>query len=89
MASERSSVCAPTYSVPWLTYEVVGKIVAEIREIERLFDAKLLQPDVAKVILDQARDLLILRNLQALGQGSSLRETNLKLEARTAALQDA
>ncbi len=40
------------------------------------------------MILDQARDLLILRNLQALGQVSSLRATNLKLEARTAALQD-
>jgi diguanylate cyclase (GGDEF)-like protein len=69
--------------------EVMGKIVAEVPEIERLFDTKLLQPDAANVILDQARDLLILRNLQALGQVSSLRETNLKLEARTAVLQDA
>ena len=69
--------------------EVMGKIVAEIPEIERLFDTKLLQPDAASVILDQARDLLILRNLQALGQVSGLRETNLKLEARTEALQDA
>jgi len=49
----------------------------------------LLRPDAASVILDQARDLLILRNLQTLGQVGSLRETNLKLEARTEALQDA
>jgi diguanylate cyclase (GGDEF)-like protein len=69
--------------------EVMGKIVAEIPEIERLFDTKLLRPDAASVILDQARDLLILRNLQALGPGSSLRETNLKLEAHTEALPDA
>jgi diguanylate cyclase (GGDEF)-like protein len=82
-ASEWLGIDAPAVA------EVVGKIVAEIPEIERLFDAKLLQPDAAKVILDQARDLLILRNLQALGQVSSLRETNVKLEARTEALPDA
>jgi diguanylate cyclase (GGDEF)-like protein len=82
-ASEWLGIDAPAVA------EVMGKIVAEIPEIERLFDTKLLQPDAASVILDQARDLLILRNLQALGQVSSLRETNLKLEARTAALQDA
>jgi len=57
-------------------------------EIERLFDTILLQPDAASAILDQARDLLILHNLQALGQVSCLRETNLKLGARTEALQD-
>jgi diguanylate cyclase (GGDEF)-like protein len=68
--------------------EVMSKIVAEIPEIERLFDTKLLRPDAANLILAQARDLLILRNLQTLGQVSSL-GTNLKLEARTAALQDA
>jgi diguanylate cyclase (GGDEF)-like protein len=67
----------------------MAKIVAEIPEIERLFDTKLLRPDAASVILDQARDLLNLRNPQALGQVGSLRETNLKVEARTAAPQDA
>jgi len=82
-ASEWLGIDAPAVA------EVMGKIVAEIPEIERLFDTKLLQPAAASVILDQARDLLILRNLQALGQVSSLRETNLKLEARTAALPDA
>jgi diguanylate cyclase (GGDEF)-like protein len=69
--------------------EVMGKIVAEIPEIERLFDTTLLQPDAASMILDQARDLLIVRNLQALGQVGSLREMNLKLEARTGTPQDA
>ena len=38
--------------------EVMGKIIAEIPEIERLFDTELLQPDAASAILDQARDLL-------------------------------
>jgi diguanylate cyclase (GGDEF)-like protein len=64
--------------------EVMGKIVAEIPEIERLFDTKLLRPDAASVILDQARDLLLVRNLQA--QVGSSHETNLKFEARTEAL---
>jgi len=68
--------------------EVTGKIVAEIPEIERLFDLPLLQPEAATAILDQARDLLILRNLQSLDQLESLRGTNHKLEARTAAPQD-
>jgi diguanylate cyclase (GGDEF)-like protein len=69
--------------------DVMSKIVAEIPEIERLFDTKLLKAGAASVILDQARDLLILRNLQALGEVGSLSATNLKLEARTAALKDA
>jgi diguanylate cyclase (GGDEF)-like protein len=82
-ASEWLDIDAPTVA------KVMGKIVAEIPEIERLFDTMLLQPDAASVILDQACDLLILRNLQALGQVSSLREANLKLEASATALQDA
>jgi diguanylate cyclase (GGDEF)-like protein len=81
-ASEWLGIEAPAVA------EVMGRIVAEIPEVERLFDTTLLQPDAASVILDQARDLLILRNLQALGQVGSLRATNLKLEARTAVLQD-
>jgi diguanylate cyclase (GGDEF)-like protein len=68
--------------------EVMGRIVAEIPEIERLFDTMLLKADAASVILDQARDLLILRNREALGEVGSLRATNLKLEARTVALND-
>jgi diguanylate cyclase (GGDEF)-like protein len=68
--------------------DVMSKIVAEIPEIERLFDTKLLKADAAGVILEQARDLLILRNLQALGEVGSLRATNRNLEARAAALKD-
>jgi diguanylate cyclase (GGDEF)-like protein len=81
-AAEWLDIDAPTLA------EVMGTIVAEIPEIERLFDATLLRPDAASVILDQARDLLIRGGHQALGPVSSLRETNLKLEARTAAVHD-
>jgi diguanylate cyclase (GGDEF)-like protein len=82
-ASEWLGIDAPAVA------EVMGKIVAEIPEIERLFDTKLLRPDAASVILDQARDLLLVRNLQAFGQVSGSRDTNLKSEARIEALQDA
>jgi diguanylate cyclase (GGDEF)-like protein len=81
-ASEWLGIAAPEVA------EVMGKIVGEIPEIERLFDTVLLQPDAASLIVDQARDLLILRNLQTLEQVGSLRAPNPKLEERTAALQD-
>jgi diguanylate cyclase (GGDEF)-like protein len=68
--------------------DVVAKIVAEMPEVERLFDRKLLQPDAAGAILDQARDLLVLRNLQALGQVDSLRAADRKPEASPVAPQD-
>ena len=68
--------------------ETMAAIVAEIPEIERLFDTALLQPEAASVILDQARDLLVFRNPGALGQVSGLRAANLKPEARAAARPD-
>jgi diguanylate cyclase (GGDEF)-like protein len=82
-ASEWLGIDAPAVA------HVMGRIVAEIPEIERLFVTKLLQPDAASMILDQARDLLIARKLQALEQVSGLQEANVKLEARAVALQDA
>jgi len=82
-ASEWLGIDAPAVA------EVMAKVVAEIPEIERLFDTKLLRPDAASAILDQARDLLNLRNPQAPGQCSSLRETSPEVEARAAPLQDA
>jgi diguanylate cyclase (GGDEF)-like protein len=69
--------------------DVMRTIVAELPEVERLFDRVVLQPDSAGTILDQARELLILRNLETISQVSTLRATNLKLEERTAELQDA
>jgi diguanylate cyclase (GGDEF)-like protein len=73
--------------------QVMDKVVAEIPEIERLFATKLLQADAANLILEQARELLMLRNLQALedgtlGEGGSLQDAKPKLEASSGALQD-
>ena len=68
--------------------QAISNLVAEIPEIERLFDTSILEIDMANAILDQAREILTIRNLQAIDQMSSLRETAQRLEARTTALED-
>lgn len=68
--------------------QAMGTIVAEIPEIERLFDTSILDAEVAAAILEQARELLMIRNLQALDQVTTLRQTTEQLEARSAALED-
>jgi diguanylate cyclase (GGDEF)-like protein len=68
--------------------ESMATIVGQIPEIERLFDTAILDAEVATSILDQARELLTLRNLQALDQVASLLQTAEQLEARTSALED-
>jgi diguanylate cyclase (GGDEF)-like protein len=66
----------------------MSSIVAEIPEIERLFDTAILEADVAASIIEQARELLTLRNLQAIDQMASLIQTTAQLEQRTSALED-
>jgi len=68
--------------------DAMTTIVDEIPEIERLFDTAILEADAATSILEQARELLTFRSLQALDQMSSLQEASEELEARTAALED-
>lgn len=68
--------------------QAMATIVAEIPEIERLFDTSVLDAEVANAILDQAREILTIRNLQAIDQVTSLREVAEQLEARTTALED-
>jgi diguanylate cyclase (GGDEF)-like protein len=73
---------------PEMLAETMGQIVAEIPEIARLFDTELVSADSAAAILDQARELLMIRNLQAFEQVATLRETTENLAARTVALED-
>ena len=68
--------------------ETMSKIVAEIPEIERLFDTALLPADTATLMLEQARELLMIRNLLALEQVTTLQAATADLEARTSALED-
>ena len=78
----------------WLNIEpesladTMANIVAEIPEIARLFDTTLLDSDLATGILEQARELLMIRNLQAIAQVSELQESSHHLEARTVELED-
>ena len=66
----------------------MSTIVAEIPEIERLFDTAILEADAAAAIVEQARELLTIRNLQAIDQLASLVQTAALLEQRTSALED-
>lgn len=66
----------------------IDRIVAEIPEIERLFDTALLRPDEAAAMLEQARELLTMRNLRALEAVNMLQAATADLEARTTALED-
>jgi diguanylate cyclase (GGDEF)-like protein len=68
--------------------DAMTTIVVEIPEIERLFDTSILDAELAASVLEQARELLTLRNLQAIDQVTTLREASHVLEARTAALED-
>jgi diguanylate cyclase (GGDEF)-like protein len=68
--------------------DAMNTLIAEIPEIETLFDTSLLDSDTAAVLLDQAREMLTLRNLQALDQVNTLKESSDQLAARTTLLED-
>jgi diguanylate cyclase (GGDEF)-like protein len=68
--------------------DTVARIVAEVPEIERLFDISLLDAEASNAMLDQARELLMIRNLQAIEQVSTLQQTTDYFQTRTAELED-
>jgi diguanylate cyclase (GGDEF)-like protein len=72
--------------------EVLGgalkELLAAIPEIERLFEMPLLSAAACAGVMEQARELLTIRNLQAYQQVVSLREAAEHLQVRTAALED-
>lgn len=68
--------------------KAMERIVGEMPEIERLFDADLLDADACAGILEQARELLMIRNLQTLQQVGTLQKMSDQFEARTAELED-
>jgi diguanylate cyclase (GGDEF)-like protein len=68
--------------------DALASLVAEIPEIERLFDTKIMDAGYATGIVEHARDLLTMRTMRALQQVSSLEEDLQLLEERTATLED-
>lgn len=78
----------------WLEIEsdelgrTLEQIIAQLPEIERLFDAALLDPDACAAILEQARELLLIRNLQTIQQVGVLQRMTENYGSRTAELED-
>jgi diguanylate cyclase (GGDEF)-like protein len=68
--------------------EMMASVVAEIPATEKLFDASLLDAVSASAILEQARELLTLHNLQALEQVTTLKHSADELTVRTTMLED-
>ena len=68
--------------------ETMAKIVAEIPEIERLFDTSLLDADTAASMIEQARELLLMRNLQAIEQVNSLQQWAEYFQSRATEFED-
>jgi diguanylate cyclase (GGDEF)-like protein len=72
---------------PEMLGRAVEQIVAQVPEIERLFDSSLLDHDSCAVILEQARELLLIRNLQTIQQVGALQKMSEHFEARAAELE--
>lgn len=72
--------------------EGLGEVLAEIRKMipdaESIFETEILSPARSDEILDEARDALMLRNLQALQAVDSLRSSAESLEQRTRRLEE-
>jgi len=62
--------------------------VAQLPEVQRLFDETLLDDDACVAILEQARELLLIRNLQNIQQVGALQRMTEHFEARTAELEN-
>jgi diguanylate cyclase (GGDEF)-like protein len=72
--------------------EVLGDLLAEVGKIipdaESVFETQILPAPAAEKILEEARDALMLRNLQALQAVDHLRQSTESLEQRTRRLEE-
>jgi diguanylate cyclase (GGDEF)-like protein len=64
------------------------RIVAQLPEIERLYDSSLMDPDACAAILEQAREMLLMHNLHAVHQLNALKRMTADFAARTVELED-
>ena len=75
-----------------LNRPAVGELLSEVRtqipETEALYQTDLVGGGHAEGILDNAREVLMVRNLQVLHEVSTLRETAQTLESRTHELEE-
>jgi diguanylate cyclase (GGDEF)-like protein len=68
--------------------EVIRAVTHMVPEMERVFETSILETGESESILDDAREALLLRNLQTLQVVSQLRDQTDSLEARTKELED-
>jgi len=72
--------------------EVLGELLTEISKMipdaESIFDTQILSVEASDRILDEAREALMLRNLQALQTVDSLKASTESLEQRTRRLEE-
>jgi diguanylate cyclase (GGDEF)-like protein len=69
--------------------EIVTRLLKLIPEAEELFETSIIDPQDAEILMAQSRELLTLRNLQALQEMNALRETAGILLSKTEELEDA
>ncbi len=68
--------------------EVMTTVREQIPETEALFEMDIVDGAQAECILDQARETLMIRNLQSLHEVSSLKKTTKNLKSRTIELEE-
>jgi len=67
---------------------VMSKLHNQIPETEKLFEMDILESGPAECILEQARETLMIRNLQSLHEVSSLKQTTKSLKSRAMELEE-
>jgi diguanylate cyclase (GGDEF)-like protein len=67
---------------------VLDAIGAEMREMAALFEVDLGDAPMVETVLDQAREILMLRNLQSIQEAAELHRTAESLESRTRELEE-
>lgn len=67
---------------------VMSTLRDQIAETESLFEMDILDSDHAECILEQARETLMIRNLQSLHEVSSLKQTTKSLKSRAMELEE-
>ncbi len=68
--------------------DTLEQIVVQIPEVERLFDTSLLNAQAGVAMIEQAREILTIRNLQAIEQVSTLQKSSEYFQTRAAELED-
>ena len=70
-----------------LITDLLAKMMELIPDTEAIFEVDIIDGKAAEGIMDQAREILMIRNLQSLREVNSLKETAETLESRTQELE--